>query len=141
MFLFSVSMGQQGTNVIASVPLTAGHAASTRLDIASVEAATHCYFRAGIAASTTRVYDSAKRRHMGDTWASAPNVTCHNCYSRNTLCLFATHLAMYHRQYLSGLWHLQITAGLSDSFKTGAFPRLQYVIKGINREKRVQIKP
>ena len=77
----------------------------------------------------------------GDTWASAPNITCHNCHSRNTLCLFATHLAMYHREYLSGLRHLQITAGLSDSFKTGAFPRLQYVIKGIKREKGVQIKP
>ena len=83
----------------------------------------------------------------GDIWASALNVTCHNCHCRNTHCLFTTHLVMSGlkpqtiKGYLSGLRHHQIMAGLLDPFKTGAFPRLQYVIKGIIREKGVQIKP
>lgn len=42
---------------------------------------------------------------------------------------------------MSGLGHLQIEAGLSDPFAMGSFPRLQYVLKGIKREKRTAVKP
>lgn len=42
---------------------------------------------------------------------------------------------------MSGLRHLQIATGLTDPFTTGSFPRLQYVLKGIKREKGSAVKP
>ena len=39
------------------------HTADARLDVTSLEAAVHSYFRAGIAVSTTQIHDSAKRQY------------------------------------------------------------------------------
>ena len=57
----------------------------------------------------------------------------------NTLCLFVAHLVeqgLQHssiRLYLSSLRHLQISSGLPDPFTAGAFPRLHYVLRGVQR--------
>ena len=61
--------------------------------------------------------------------------------------MFVAHLAMSGlkpqtiKTYLSGLRHLQISAGLSDPFLAGRFPRLQYVVKGVKREKGTAARP
>ena len=55
-----MSTGQQRTNAIAPVSLGVGHTADARLHVTSLEVDVYSYCRA---ASTTRVYDLAKRRY------------------------------------------------------------------------------
>ena len=43
--------------------------------------------------------------------------------------------------YLSALRHLQIAEGLGDPFLPGAFPRLEYVLKGVKHTPSAQARP
>ena len=122
--------GQPRTITTTTMPPRAGHSSSPGLDLASLEAAVHRYFRAGIAESTMRVYESAKERY---TTLCTERELSQLPLRGDTLCLFVAHLAMAGlkpqtiKTYLSGVRHLQISTSLSDSFMAGSFPRLQYV--------------
>ena len=114
-----------------------GNSPGTRLDIHSLETVVQQYFAAGIAQSTSRVYESAKRRYV--SFCSSHQLS-QLPLNENTLCLFVAQLAVSGLKaqsikcYLSGLRHYQISAGLSDPFTAGSFPRLHYIVKGIRRE-------
>lgn len=93
-------------------------------------------FDKGLAPSTTRMYASAKQRYL---------IFCHTYHipplalSEIKLCRYVSYLSAQQLKYqsiecyLSALRHLQISHGFADSFSPGAFPRLEYVLKGIRR--------
>ena len=116
----------------------AGHSSSPGLDLASLEAAVHRYFRVGIAETTTRVYESAKKQYT--TFCTERELS-QLPLREDTHCLFIAHLTTAGLKpqtittYPSGVRHIQISAGLSDTFMAGSFPQLQYVVKGVKREK------
>ena len=93
-------------------------------------------FDKGLAPSTTRTYASAKQRYL---------IFCHTCnipplpLSEIKLCRYVSYLSAQQLKYqsikcyLSAIRHLQISHGFADPFSPGAFPRLEYVLKGIRR--------
>ena len=124
----------------------AGHAAaqSAGLDLAQLEADVQSYFEHGLTPSTRRTYALAKRRYatfcQSASLASLP-------LSEGTLCKYVAYLAkqdLKHQSikcYLSALRHLQIEAGLGDPYAPGAFPRLEYVLKGVKQTPSGQARP
>ena len=105
------------------------------LDLSSLEGLVHSFFARGIAQNTVKSYSSAQRRYLAFclTYQIPPLPL-----SELSTCLFATFLAHQGLKsqsiaiYLSALRHLQITAGL-DAPQRSAWPRQQYVLKGISR--------
>ena len=90
-----------------------------------------------MATSTQRAYSSAHRRYL--SFCTAYNVSPTFPLSENTLCYFVAYLhtqALKHqtiKSYLSGIRHAQIALGFSDPFAGAAYPRLEYVLKGVKR--------
>lgn len=102
------------------------------------------YFERGLVPSTRRTYQSAQCRYL------------HFCTERNrhplplteeTLSLFAVFLAKQGlkyqsiKGYLSALRHLQIAEGLGDPFLPGAFPQLEYILKGVKHTPSAWARP
>ena len=106
------------------------------MDLARLETTVQGFYSQGLARSTNRTYESAKRRFLNFcSLTSLPPVPA----SEAVLCLYASHLAkegLRHqsiRTYLSALRHLYISLGHPDPFAHNQFPRLSYVLKGIHR--------
>ena len=105
------------------------------MDITALEELVRQYFACGIAKRTVSTYTSAQRRYLNfcQTYQISPLPL-----SEATVCLFAAFLAHQGLKsqsisvYLSGLRHLQVSAGLQPPQRVD-WPRLQYVLKGIAR--------
>ena len=101
-----------------------------------MESAVQGYFAQGIAKSTARTYKSAQNRFLQfcEHFELQPLPL-----SEPLLCNFAAFLAIQHvsfrciKAYLSGVCHLQISAGFLDPFRPLPWPKLEYVMKGIKR--------
>ena len=91
------------------------------------------YFLNGLAQSTRRTYDSAKRRYL--SFCQKTNLTPLPA-GEHQLCLFVAFLAQEHlahktiKGYLSAVRHLHIAAGVPDP-KVGNMTRLEQVLRGI----------
>ena len=94
------------------------------------------YFHSGLAPSSHRSYDSAKRRFVTFCEKSHLNPLPLN---ENLLCRYTAYLAedglapSTIKLYLSAVRHLQIAMGLPDP-KIGDMARLEQVLKGAKRE-------
>ena len=112
------------------------HIIETGLDLSALDRTVDQYFRRGIAPSTTRTYDSAKRRylHFCTSYHLHPLPLSETILSR-----FVAHLAneglapSNMKAYISALWHLQIAMGLPYP-QVGDMARLEQVMKGAKRE-------
>ena len=105
------------------------------MDLTPLGAAVQMYFKRGLASSTARSYESAKRRFLEFCYKNKLSPLPVSQYSA---CLFAASLAQQglHPQsiqvYLAAVRHLQISEGLG-SLPRSDWPQLQYVIRGIKR--------
>ena len=105
------------------------------MDIAALEGLVQSHFVRGIAASTAKSYSSARNRYL--TFCQQYDIPPFPVSERST-CLFVAFLAhqgLKHQSiavYLAGLRHFQIAAGLDPTLRS-AWPRLQYVLRGIKR--------
>ena len=107
-----------------------------RLDISSLDRSVREFFSAGLAQSTARVYASANRRFLAfcNQYNFQPLPV-----SETLLCRYVSFLASQSlkyqsiKSYLSAVRYLQISHGLHNPFGAGAFPHLEYVLKGIRR--------
>ena len=94
------------------------------------------YFRSGLAPSTHKSYNSAKRRFLCFCNQAQLNPLP---ISETLLCRYVAHLAEEGltprtiKAYLSAIRHLQVSMNLSDP-KIGEMPRLEQVLKGAKRE-------
>ena len=106
------------------------------LDLPSLDRTVDRYFRRGLAPSTTRTYDSAKRRYLQfcSAYSLQPLPT-----NETVLCRYVAHLAEEGlapssiKAYLSAARHLQIAMNLPDP-RVGDMARLEQVLKGAKRE-------
>ena len=95
-----------------------------------------CYFRSGLAPSTHKSYDSAKRRFLGFCTKAQLNPLP---VSENLLCRYVTFLAedglapKSIKLYLSAVRHLQVSMNFPDP-KIGDMAHLEQVVKGAKRE-------
>ena len=94
------------------------------------------YFRASLAPSTTRSYESAKKRYL-QFCANSDNDPLPA--SEEKLCSFVTYLAdsnLTHQTikcYLSAVRHLQIAMNKGDPH-ISSMPKLEHVLRGIKKE-------
>ena len=94
------------------------------------------YFRSGLAPSTHKSYDSAKRRFLCFCVQAHLNPLP---VSESLLCRYVAYLAEEGlapktiKLYLSAIRHLQVSMNLSDP-KIGEMARLEQVVKGAKRE-------
>lgn len=124
---------------------TAGYAPPqlSGLDLTQLEADVQTFFERGLAPSTAHTYQSAKRCYISSCQASNSQFLL---LTEAILCKFVVFLAnqkLKHQMikvYLSGLRHLQIAEGLGDLFRPGAFPCLEYVLKGTKQTPSAQSK-
>lgn len=102
------------------------------------------YLTKAVAPSTLLSYQSGQRRFLrfcADAGFQPLPLT------ENVLSLYVAHLASEGlvpqtiKSYLSALRFFHIMAGNGDPFTPGAFPRLQYVIRGIKRASRTPVRP
>ena len=109
-----------------------------------MESSLHGYFVKGVAKSTASVYKSAQNRYL--------SFCSHFRYQPLPLsepvgCAFAAFLAdsglsfRSIKVYISGIRHWQIAAGLPEPFKGQAWPKLEYVLKGIKRSQAEKLSP
>ena len=90
----------------------------------------------GLAPSTSRSYDSAKHQYLG--FCQRFNLTP-TPLSEAVLCPYVAFLSGQSLKYqtikcyLSALRHSQIAQGFPNPFTPGAFPQLEYVLKGVQR--------
>lgn len=102
------------------------------------------YLDQSLAPATTRTYQSGQRRFLRFCTEAGIQPLPLN---EHTLCLFVAHLGQQGlapqtiESYLSALRYFHITAGHGDPFTPGAFPRLQYVVRGIKRAPRAPSRP
>ena len=135
-FLLTCSTGSNRAGVYSTRAnhITAGTASG--MDLPSLEAAVQSYYGCGIASSTNRTYNSAKKRFI--TFCMNYNLSPFPV-SQMILCLFVSFLAkeglQYQsiRAYLSAIRHLYISQGHPDPFAESNFPQLEYVLKGVRR--------
>ena len=111
-----------------------------RLDLARLDTVAQDLFLKGLAPSTTRSYNLAKHRYLG--FCQRFNLVPVPL-SEFVLCRYVAFLSdlslKYQtiKSYLSALRHLQIAQGFSDPFTPGAFPQLEYVLKGVRRSPHI----
>ena len=140
-FLLTCSTGSNRAGVYSTRAnhITAGTASG--MDLPSLEAAVQSYYGCGIASSTNRTYNSAKKRFI--TFCINYNLSPFPV-SQTILCLFVSFLAkeglQYQsiRAYLSAIRHLYISQGHPDPFAESNFPQLEYVLKGVRRSQGLQ---
>ena len=107
------------------------------LDLSHLEGLVQFYFSKGLASSTQRTYRAGQNRFL--KFCQENNVSTPLPLSEDLLCSFVAVLAdqgLRHRSvkvYLSALRFMQIQAGLKDPFAHVAWPRLDYVVKGIKK--------
>lgn len=105
------------------------------MDLAALEQAVQVYFKRGLAASTTRSYESAQRRYLD--FCSVAKITPIPV-SQYAACLFVAFLAQQGLRpqsiqvYLAAVRHLQISEGLGGPPRA-EWPQLQYVVRGVKR--------
>lgn len=94
------------------------------------------FFREGLAVSTRNTYDAAQQRFLKFcTAAKSHSIPA----TEATLMLFATHLASTNishatiKVYLSAVRNLHVSAGYRDHFNLQLTPRLQQVLRGIEK--------
>ena len=108
------------------------------LDIAGLERTICTLYGQGLAQSTTKAYASGKKRFIDFCMAARLDPLP---LTERTVCLFVAHLAEAGLQpgsvksYLAAIRHMQISAGLPDPSLTSSFPRLSYMLKGIQRSR------
>ena len=106
----------------------------TRQDVLKLDALAKELFDKGLAPSTTWTNASAKQRYL--TFCQSYNILPLPL-SETKLFRYVSYLSAQHLKYqsikcyLSAIRHLQISQGFEDTFSPGAFPRLEYVLKGI----------
>ena len=106
------------------------------MDIQQLDPLVSFYFHASLAPSTTRSYDSAKRRYL--QFCSTKNITSLPVTEQN-LCSYVAHVAksgLSHQTikcYLSAIRHLQIELGGGDPH-ISTMPVLEHVLRGIKKE-------
>ena len=134
------------TGVQVPIPNTTaadGHvtASAPRLDLSQLEANVSVYLEQALAPSTLRTYTSGQHRFLRfcqDADLSPLPLT------EQTLSFFVAYLGregLTHQTikcYLSALHFMQIKAGQGDPFAAGAFPQVQYVLRGIKRSPRLR---
>ena len=127
----------QSTPVINSSS-SHGHAPAPtpRLALHNLENHVSHYLGQAVAPSTSQAYQSGQRRFSSFCQEAGLQPLP---LTESLLCLFVSHLAVVGlthstiKSYLSAVRFFHITAGQGDPFVPGAFPRLQYVLRGIKR--------
>ena len=123
------------SNSYSSLPTEPPHHPPSRLDRPTPANSVHFYFEKGLAPATLQVYSSSQRQFL--SFCSRTNQSPLPT-SQDTLCSFVADLAdkglKYRsiKSYLAGIQNLHITQGL-PSPSTNALPRLQLVMRGIQR--------
>ena len=106
------------------------------MDVERLDSLVSLYFRASLAPSTHRSYESAKRRYSQFCLLTKSTPLP---LTEQNLCNFAAYLAdsgLAHQTikcYLSAVKHLQIESGMGDP-SMNSMPRLEHVLRGIKRE-------
>ena len=125
----------QGTGAVAD-------GSRTRLDLRKLEEDVQFYFAKDLTQSTQRTYRSGKDRYLkfcSQTDKNRLPVT------EWVLCSFVSHLVQHslkHRSikvYLSAVRHLQIQESYPDPFGGAAMPKLEYVLRGVRKQKKVWV--
>jgi len=127
---------------LSNTRASAGHVGSSapRLDILQLEDNVSEYLEK--APCTLQSYRAGKHRYLN--FCHSTNLPP-SSLSENTLSMFVTFLAkegLQHQTikcYLSAVRYFHIMAGYGDPFCPGAFPLLQYVLRGIKRSPRQPI--
>ena len=122
----------------------AADTSSPRLALANLEETLSGYLAQSIAPSTLRTYQSGQRRFLRFCTDSGRQPLP---LSEHTLCLFVAHLASQGlvpqtiKSYLSAIRYFNVMVGHGDPFIPGAFPLLQYAVRGIKRAPRSPSRP
>ena len=139
---FSLSISSAGTS---SGPSPSRHhppsqGPKPRLDIIRLQVTVSRLFSAGIAVSTARTNRSGQRRYIAFGQQLSLDLARP---SEDILCLFVAQQAESGlaygtvKCYLSAVRHLYISKGEGDPFAK-SLPKLDYVVKGVKRQKGVQ---
>ena len=114
--LLSSSAGSQGTVIISGHFNKPTHPSGSQLELSALDRTVECYFSAGLAASTSRVYSAGINKYL---------FLCHELSipptpaSEHLLCKFVTYLALNNissntiKVYLSGVRQLHYPGGSS----------------------------
>ena len=108
----------------------------TRLDIAALDQSVEFYFRHGLAVSTQRAYNSAKKWYL--QFCEQGSLTPLPVFEHQ-LCQYVSFLAnqgLAHRTikaYLSAVRHLQIANKYPDPIMN-SMPRLEQVMRGVKSQ-------
>ena len=112
---------------------------NNQLDLRMLDSLVQRYFADGIARQTLTTYSSAQKRYQSFCQMyQIPPLPL----AESSVCLFAAFMAHQGLKsqsistYLSGLQHLQVSAGLQPPQRSN-WPRLQYVLKGIARSQPI----
>ena len=106
------------------------------MDLAQLEENVSHFLGQALAPATLRSYKSGQARYFQfcqDAGLQPLPLT------EQVLCMFVAHLgteSLSHQTlkcYLSAIRHFSIMAGQGDPFRPGAFPVLQYVLRGVRR--------
>ena len=105
---------------------------------------TQVYYDRALAPSTKSTYSAGQERFM--SFCKSAKVQSMSA-SESTLLLFATHLATSSisyatiKIYLSAIRHMHVTAGMHSFFNQQLTPRLQQVLKGIQKSQPLTHSP
>ena len=113
-----------------------GPRSQKQLDVTDLEHKAAEFLTSGLALNTRTTYTAGQQRFANfcQTINVAPIPA-----SEKSLLLFATHLAASNithttiKVYISAIRHMHVTAGLHEEFNTQLTPRLQLMLKGIQR--------
>ena len=112
------------------------------MDVEQLDALVSYYFHASLTPTTSRSYDSAKRRYL--KFCHASNILPLPA-TEDKLCNFAAYLAdssLTHQTikcYLSAIRHLQISSNMGDPH-ISCMPKLEHVLRGIKNEQSKRAK-
>ena len=105
---------------------------------------TQVYYHNGLAPSTTSTYSAGQHRFFSFCKSAKLQLMP---ASESTLLLFATYLANTNisyatiKIYISAIRHLHVTTGMHSFFNLQLTPRLQQVLKGIQKSQSVTLPP
>ena len=122
--------------ITSPIPTGVGARPQRMLDIPGLENTIRSLYGQGLAQSTSKAYASGKKRYLEFCRAAVVDPLP---ITERTACLFVGHLAEAGLQpasvksYLAAIRHWQISAGLPDPVIMSSFPRLTYVLKGLQR--------
>ena len=139
-----LSAGQPLASVSTTSTAGATRPPVPRLALSDLERNVHQYLTQALAPATRKAYSSGQSRFLH--FCSEVGLQPYPL-TETLLCFFVAHLASQGlapqtvKSYLSAIRHFHITAGHGDPFTPGAFPRLQYVVRGIKQAPRQPARP